>query len=190
MQKILFYVLILAAFNSFADDKSKDEMMKKWQEFSTPSAEHKFLATMVGNWTYTQKMWEPGQSKAEEAKGTAKMKMILGGRYLQQDIKGTAMGMPYEGTGLTGYDNLKKKTVSTWADNMGTSILHGSGTLNIDKKIMSEEGQFTCPMVTDNTANFRSDWIVNDKNTMTFIMFNKIDGKEHKMMEMIYKRVK
>lgn len=189
MLKILFSLMTLVSLTAFAADKAQEEMMKKWTEYSTPSETHKFLATMEGNWTYTQKMWEPQQEKPQESKGSATFKMILGGRYLQQEVKGEVMGQPYEGMGLTGYDNLKKKTISTWADNMGTSILTGSGEINLKKKAIAESGSFTCPMDKDNTAEYRSDWVMNDKNKMTFTMYNKFDGmKEMKMMEMVYTR--
>ncbi len=38
------------------------------------------------------------------------------------------MGMPFEGMGIDGYDNLAKQYVSTWVDNMGTGIM------NIDRQ--------------------------------------------------------
>ena len=49
--------------------------------------------------------------------------MILGGRYLEQRYEGTMMGQPFSGIGVTGFDNYKKKFVSTWVDSMGTAIM-------------------------------------------------------------------
>lgn len=190
--KMIFAALTLtASLTLHAEEMNKEEMMKKWKEYSTPAAEHKFLGTMAGKWNYTSKMWEGKDAKPEETKGTATMKMIMGGRYLQQDVKGMAMGQPFEGMGLTGFDNLKKRTTSTWMDSMGTAILTGHGTLDMEKKTISETGEFTCPMEKDQTGEYRSEWLVTDKNNMTFTMYNKMDGKEEfKSMEMIYTRKK
>ena len=193
MFRILFTSMLVSlfSFNVFANEKPSEEMMKKWQEYSTPSAAHKFFSTLAGKWTYTQKLWHSKDSKPEESTGRATMKMIFGGRYLQQDITGKAMGQPYEGMGLTGYDNLKKETISTWADNMGTSIMYGVGKLDLDKKTVSEKGEYTCPMEKDGSAKYRSEWVLVDPNTMTFTMFSDQGGNgEFKMMEMTYKRAK
>ncbi len=191
MKNLLLTILTLASLSAFAADKPTDEMMKKWTEYSTPGEPHKFLASFAGKWTYTSKMWEAKDAKPEETKGKATMKMIMGGRYLQQEVSGMAMGQKFEGMGFTGYDNLKKKTISTWMDSMGTAIMTGTGDLNLEKKTIVEEGQFTCPMEKDNTAEYRSEWVMVDKNTMTFSMFNRVEGKEEfKAMEMTYKRAK
>lgn len=191
MKVILSVVCLMLSLSLCADDKMKEEMMKKWTEYSTPSEAHKFLATAAGKWSYTSKMWESKESKPEESRGTATMKMIMGGRYLQQEVKGKAMGQPFEGMGFTGYDNLKKRTNSTWMDNMGTAIMSGNGTLNMETKTISEEGEFTCPMEKDSTAKYRSEWVMTDKNNMTFTMFSTMEGKEEfKAMEMTYKRTK
>lgn len=191
MKKYLIVFMAFFSLSLMAEEVNKEEMMKKWQEFSTPGEPHKFLSSMAGKWKYTSKMWESKDAKAEESSGTATMKMVMGGRFLQQEIKGKAMGQPFEGLGFTGYDNLKKKTVSTWLDSMGTSILTGTGDLNTATKTVSESGQFTCPMEKDQTADYRSEWVMVDKNTMTFTMYNKRDGKEEfKAMEMNYQRAK
>ncbi len=191
MKTILFALGLMLSVSVYAEDKSKEEMMKKWQEYSTPTDVHKFLATSAGKWSYTSKMWESKDGKPEESKGTATMKMIMGGRYLQQEIKGKMMGQPFEGLGFTGYDNLKKRTNSTWMDNMGTSMMTGHGEVNVEKKTITESGEFTCPMEKDGTAMYRSEWVMTDKNNMTFTMYSTMEGQEEfKAMEMTYKRTK
>lgn len=191
MKGLLFALITLFTVTAHAEDMNKDEMMKKWKEFSTPGEAHKFLGTFAGKWTYTSKSWESKDAKAEESTGKATMKMIMGGRYLQQDVKGKMMGMNYEGMGITGYDNLKKKTITTWMDNMGTGMVVGSGDLDLQKKLITEQGEFSCPMEADSSRNYRSEWSVLDKNTMTFTMYHTPAGKdEMKMMEMVYKRAK
>jgi hypothetical protein len=36
------------------------------------------------------------------------------------------MGMPFEGLGYTGYDNVKKQYFGTWIDSMSTGIMTSS----------------------------------------------------------------
>ena len=199
MQKTLF-TLILSLFvstSAFAADKAKtkddpkmQEMMKKMAEASTPNEHHKRLADMAGNWSYTSKMWESENATPEESKGTSKMKMILGGRWLQQDIKGKAMGMPFEGMGLTGYDNIKGQYETLWLDTMGTAAMKGTGNYDEASKTLKDSGQFTCP-ATGKDEKYRGEWKIIDKNNMVYTMYSAgMDGKgpEFKNMEMTFKR--
>jgi hypothetical protein len=185
--------LLVFSLSASAEEKNKEqeEMMKKWQEYSTPTEAHKLLATMAGKWSYTSSMWETKDSKPMESKGTANFKMIMNGRYLQQEFSGKAMGQPFQGLGFTGYDNLKKKTNSVWMDNMGSAIMMGSGEMNLEKKMISESGEFTCPRESDGTAGYRNEWTMVDNKTMTFTMYHRPDkGDEYKSLEINYKRIK
>jgi len=103
-------------------------MMEAYQKLATPGEPHKLFASLAGSWTTRTKEWmEPGKPPTE-ATGSADMKMLLGGRFLQQEFNGTMMGQSYSGVGITAYDNLRKKYVSTWIDTMGTGIFTMEGT--------------------------------------------------------------
>lgn len=198
MRTILFTILALVALSApvFAadapkgeGDAKKQEMMKAWMKYSTPGEPHKVLAGMAGNWKYTSKWWESAKSKPEESKGTSTMKMILGGRFLQHDTKGMAMGVAFQGIGITGYDNLKEKYDTIWLDNMGTGIMRGTGSFDAATKTLKDKGEHSCPMSDDNTREYRSEWKITDKNNMTYSMYSDDeDGDEFKMMEMVFKR--
>src|SRR4051812_8985726 len=114
------------------------EMMKQMMELSKLNENHKMLTDSVGTWSYTVKMWmnpDPN-AKPEEAKGTAVRKSIMEGRFVTMDVTGK-MEMPgadgkkkemtFKGMGLEGYDNVKKKFVGTWMDNMGTGMMTSEG---------------------------------------------------------------
>jgi len=54
---------------------------------------------MTGSWEFETKMWMEGPGAPPAlSKGTAEMKMIMGGRFLRQDLKGEMMGMPLTDT--------------------------------------------------------------------------------------------
>ncbi len=195
--KLIPLFVLLFSLTSFADDKKAEamdaEMMKKAQEYATPGEPHKRLAEMAGKWNYTSKWWMTSDAKPEESKGTSTMRMIMGGRYLEQNLKGMAMGKPFEGHGMTGYDNLKQQYQIIWMDSMSTGIMNATGTYDEATKTLSEKGQYSCPVTEGHTAEYRGEtkWI--DKNSFTYSMFGKgmnPKGAEFKMMEITYKRAK
>ena len=121
--------------NKVSGKPSEEEMMKRWQEAATPSGAHKKLDDLAGSWETESHMWmAPGQPPSV-SKGTAEMKWILGGRFLQQEMSGVMMGMPMQGIGLTGYDNFKKKYVGFWIDNTSTAMYTMEGTAGKDGTI-------------------------------------------------------
>src|SRR6266436_4066189 len=109
------------------------DMMKQMMELSKLNENHKLLSSLDGNWDYTIKFWmnpDPN-AKPDESKGTAVRKSIMDGRFSIMDVTGK-MEMPgpdgkkkemtFKGHGIEGYDNVKKKFVGSWIDNMGTGI--------------------------------------------------------------------
>ena len=79
-----------------------------------PGEQHKQLARMSGDWTFTQKFWmAPGQPPGESS-GTMHADVLLGGRYVEHSWHGSFMGMPFEGRGTEAYDNVGKQYVSSW----------------------------------------------------------------------------
>jgi uncharacterized membrane protein len=167
------------------------EMMQKMKEYGTPGEGHKVLAGMVGKWTYTSKGWESAESAPMESKGKSTFSMILGGRFLQQTVKGEAMGMPFEGMNLVGYDNQSKKYNTLWIDTMTTGMVKGEGTFDAATQTLTDNGEFMCP-ARGTVEKYRSEWKILDKNSMTFAMYGRgMKGDtEFKMMEMTYKRSK
>ncbi len=176
-----------AAAEMSAEEKAKnDEMMAKWMEFATPNENHKALEQLVGNWDTSVKTWMPGKETAEESTGTSSVQWILGGRFIQQTFTGTHMGQPFEGIGITGYDNQKKKYQSTWMDNMGTGMM--TATMNYDAatKTFSEEGSFSCPMK-GGDLNYSAAIKIIDETHHSYEMFTTDEaGTESKMMEIQY----
>lgn len=200
--KKIFFALMVSAFmtNSVfaadappaAADPKKQEMMKKWMEYATPNENHKVFATMTGKWKYTSKWWEKADGKPEESRGTSTIKTIMGGRFLQHETKGKAMGQPFQGLGFTGYDNLKGKYETLWFDSMGTGIMHGTGTYDASTKTLKDSGDYSCPMSDDKKREYRGEWKIIDKNTMSYTMYGPSpdDSDEFKQAEMTFKRIR
>ena len=107
---------------------SEAEMMAQWQSVMMPSAGHKRLEPMAGDWLAKTTITMTPGAPAQVHEGTSEHRFVLGGRYLEQRYKGDAMGMPFEGIGYTGYDNATKKYVGAWMDTFGTGIMTSVGT--------------------------------------------------------------
>jgi Protein of unknown function (DUF1579) len=187
----LFFATTNASAETSAPmDAKKQEMMKKYQAAATPGEPHKMLAGIAGQWRTESKMWETANAKPETSKGVANFKMILGGRWLQQDFQGTAMGQSFEGLGLLGYDNIKKKYVSQWYDSMSTGTMKAEGDYDTKSKTLKDKGSMSCPMSASGTQDVRTEWQMTSKNKMVFSMFGSRPegGPEFKMMEVVYSR--
>ncbi|HKS21256.1 MAG TPA: DUF1579 domain-containing protein [Thermoanaerobaculia bacterium] len=197
MRKILTLGFALALCTSalFADDTKKSDadkekaMMEAWMKASTPGDAHKKLDNMVGTWDVTVKSWmAPGQPPMEST-GTAVNQWVLGNRWMEEKFTGSFMGMPFQGIGYTGYDNIKKQYVGTWMDNMSTAVMVSSG-----KGGSGNTYEFTSTMddmMTGKPATITEKVTFTDADHHTMEMWGPgPDGKVYKSMEITYSRKK
>ncbi len=163
------------------------EMMEKWKAYSTPGAAHKQLEPLVGSWTYTSKMWEKADAKPEMSSGKTDTKWILGGRFVESTVTGTAMGQPFEGRLITGYDNEKKEYNSVWLDSMATGMMVSKGEYDAANRQFSDAGTASCPF--EGTKTVRGVTTMTSPNSYTYEMYmNGPDNKGFKTMEIKYTR--
>jgi len=185
--------LVLAASVAMAKDKKHEKQMdpqatmEMYQKLATPGEPHKLFATLAGSWTTTTKEWmEPGKPPTEST-GTSEMKMVLDGRFLQQEFTSQMMGQPFSGIGIDGYDNLRKRYVTAWIDTMGTGIFLMEGTASADGKTITLNGRHDEPG--GGHMTHRAVWKILDGNTQMFDMYGTHKhGKEMKMLEIAYTR--
>ncbi len=172
-------------------------MMKQMMELSKLNENHKLLADLAGTWDYTVKMWMAPEMPPSESKGTAVRKAVMDGRYFTLDVSGKIQ-MPgpdgkmkdfnFKGMGLEGYDNAKKKFVSTWSDNMITGIMMSEGTYDSATKTFTYTGE--TEMMPGMKSKVRETVKVTDKDHHTFEYFEDRGGKDVKTMEINYTRKK
>jgi hypothetical protein len=166
-----------------------EEMMKKSEAFATPGSAHKALETLAGEWNVEARWWMAGpDGPPTVSKGTTQTRWILGGRFLQEDFTGEMMQKPFHGVGITGYDNFKKKYVSTWMDDMGTGIFISEGSADADGKVLTFLGKMDDPMTgqKDKPTKYIVRILTPDKHT--FEMHDLTLGEKSKMGEMTYTR--
>ena len=183
-----------------ADDKPNDsQMMAMMMDLAKPGENHKLLEGLAGSWTYTTKFWLSPDTNTPpmESSGKAIAKTIMGGRYLQTDNSGKVQ-MPgsdgkmvdteFHGMEIAGYDNIKKKFLSSWVDNMGTGIMLSEGTFDPEtKSITYTSEEEPMPGI---KMKVREVLKLTDPDHHTFEFYEDRGGKETKTMEIICVREK
>ncbi len=165
-------------------------MMDAMAKAATPGPNHEMLASIVGDWTYTSRMWmNPGASPTE-SKGTVTYTALLGGRFVQGQYRGDMMGMPFEGLGLMGYDNTAGQFQASWVDNMGTSITYLTGQYDAANKTYTFTGQEDDPVNPGAKINVREVVRVVSPDSHVMEWYETRNGREVKMMEVSYSRAK
>ena len=182
---------MLVTASAFAADPTPEQqaMMEKMTKAATPGAQHAMLTKMAGEWTATVKFQMDPSQPWQEATGTSVVTTLMDGRYIQESNTSTMMGMPFLGMGITGYDNVIGKYVSTWIDNMGTGIMTSTGSADASGKVISWNGVMSDP-ITGKPSKARLVTTVIDDNHHTFEMYSVPPGakKEMKTMTIDYKR--
>jgi hypothetical protein len=171
--------------------------MKQMMELAKLNENHKLLASTAGTWSYTVKMWMDPKGNPTESTGTAKREAIMDGRYVSGDYTGKfkmpgADGkmteMNFHGMSMDGYDNVKKKFVSGWIDNMGTGIMTMDGTYDAATKAFTYTGEYE--MMPGMKEKVREVIKMTDATHMTMEYYEDRGQGEAKTMQIDYTKKK
>lgn len=204
MSKTLVNMFVLSLFvavaaTGFAEDAvptaqtemtpEQKEIQARMMEYTTVNEHHEALKTLEGSWNTKVKFWMDPAGAPEESEGKSEAKMIMGGRFLEQTFSGTAMGQPFEGRGIYGYDNMRNEYTGLWFDNMATGIMVSNAQYDADKKTFAEEGSMSCPITNETHRTYRAVTTLIDADHYTYETYMKDkDGNEFKSMEITYTR--
>lgn len=162
-------------------------MMEVYKKLAIPGEAHKLLASLAGTWVTRTRSWMGPDQPPTETTGTCEQKVILGGRFLQQEYTGDMMGEPFTGINIMGYDNHTKKYLSVWIDSMSTGMYYFEGTVSADGKTITQDSNYDDPV--RGPMNWRSVTRLADDNTLLYEMYmTPKGGKEEKVMEMTVTR--
>ena len=118
--------------------------MQAFAEAALPGPVHTELMKRAGDYTTTATFYAPG-AEPQQSTGTAKLKSILGGRFLEEENSGDSFGAPYAGLRLYGYNNGSKQYEAIWIYNGSTAFLVLDGTSDDDGKTVRYSGAFLGP---------------------------------------------
>jgi hypothetical protein len=180
-----------------AKQPNEAEMMAMMMELAQPGENHKLLARGVGTWTYAVKMWMNPDPSAppSESTGVSVTKELMGGRYFVSEHKGKMqmpgpdgkmMDMDFNGIATDAYDNVKKKFMSSWIDNMGTGIVVSEGTYDAATKTFTYHAEYE--MMPGMKTKVRQVIKIADKDHHTLEFFEDRGGTEVRTMEIKYTR--
>jgi hypothetical protein len=167
---------------------AEQQMMEKYVKAATPGPEHQKLAKLAGKWKLQVTAWMAPGAPPQKSDGTAEFTSVLGGRYLQQEVKGSMAGEPFEGRGIEGYDNVTNERFGTWTDSMSTGLLVVRGKCAAEAKKCTFKG--TMPDALAGKLVPMTETITyTDDDHFSFEMHGPgPGGKNYKMIEIAYSR--
>jgi hypothetical protein len=161
--------------------------MAAWEKAATPGAGHRRLEPLAGSWKVRTTLTMTPGAPPQVSEGSSEHRFVLGGRYLEQRYKGSAMGMPFEGIGYTGYDNSRGKYVGTWMDSFGTGIMNSVGTGRPTDAKIDFDAEACDP--TGGTSQFLCSVRIQDRDHNSYEMWTKApNGKRFRAMLIEYTR--
>jgi len=164
--------------------------MQEMMQRMAPGEGHKVLQRMVGKWNTTMKLWSAAAPTAPptESTGVSESRMILGGRFVLEEASGSVMRMPMQRMSILGYDNFTKNYTLIFYSNLETSTNIASGTLDADGRTLTLRGEFVEPQ---GKYGFRNVVRLQSDDVHVFESYRVMpDGKELKLIEQVYTRVK
>jgi len=132
------------------------QMKKAMEEAAMVTEWHKWLQQGTGTWDGKCKFWMDPSGEPQESTCTSTCTSFMDGRFSKCEVKGTMKDMdnksvPFEGLGIFGYNNATQQFEQTWCDSMGTMQMHLTGKLSDDKKTMTWESKYFCPIMHQDT---------------------------------------
>jgi hypothetical protein len=167
--------------------------MQAYQEATERTKRHEMLDKMTGEYDVTIKMWMGGEGTGMPTVSQAEstIKWALGKKHLREDFRGTVMGQPFEGLGMTSYDNYSGQYVSYWADTMSTAPSLMRGHASMDGGAIIFYGAMDDPMMGVRGKMVKAVTRMIDEDTHVMEMHDLHIGESHtKVMELTYTRKK
>lgn len=187
---------LVAGAMAFAQPEKKADQpadhnaeMEAWQKSAQPGEHHKHIEKFAGEWDAKVSTWMAPGAEPMVSHGVMKNTMVLGGRHLTHEFKGDMMGEAFEGKGSWSYDNNAKRYVGVWMDSMSTGPMVTYGTCDAAGKVFTMIGDTAEPG--GKVSKTREVITYKDANSNTMEMFTTgPDGKEFRVMEIVYTRRK
>lgn len=192
----LFASLLATAWSSprpFRQEPGEADMkamMERAKQYMQPGEHHQLLKRFLGDWATETRMFM-GDQATPPTPGTANFHWLVEGRWLQQDARGSMMGMPLEVHSWLGYDNFKQSYVSTDVNSIETAMRHAEGDLLQDGSALILYGTLDEYLTGENDKMVKYAWrFVSDDEMALEVHDLPIGETNTKVVEVRYKRKK
>ncbi len=199
-QRLIVVAALALAPAAFAQDSfeapkltpEQQKMMETWEAAGRVGAEHQVLKTAFeGNWDAKTTMWWDPATPPETGTAKATSASIYDGRFQRETFNGTWQGKPFEGTAVTGYDNIRKKYLVNWIDSVSTAMYVGWGDYDAAKKTFTFHGEASDAMDPGKPIKIRQIVTIDGPDQHTMTWYETKGGKpEAKTMQIVYTRRK
>ncbi len=164
------------------------EAMAKISKAARLGPQHDKMAALAGSWDLNFKHRTGADDEWTTETGTAECRIVLGGRYLVEELKCTYDGAPYEGIRVHGFDNLEGTYFNIWMDTVGTWPVLSRGATD-DADALVYHGRWK-DIHTPSGRPFRTVAKRDGNDKWQLELFDTIDGAEVKILEATYTRRK
>ena len=149
MTKMLATVFLGAALSAAAGLAAPQEQQqpngekKEWTP-QKPGPEHEALRPFEGRWDADiRHCARHGDSEA--SKGTESVELRLGGFWLFSDFASTMKNQPFQGHAMLGYDQNRKRYVSTWCSSSSSDLVLFEGDYDKASKTLTMKADCVGP---------------------------------------------
>jgi hypothetical protein len=136
-------ILLLAAGSVPAQNNSQntqDHAATPSSDSTKPGAPQASLAKLAGDYDRIIKFVGPAGAGIAPSSGTAKISVVLGGRFILEESTDMVMGRKVDGLRLYGYNNATKQYEMARMYTMSTGITMMTGTSNDGGKTINYSG--------------------------------------------------
>jgi hypothetical protein len=104
------------------------------------SPQHARLAAFAGSWRIHVRSWAGPGAAPQESDGSAELRRVLGGRFLEQRQRITLPGGTAAGIGYVGFDAAAGRYFSLWLDDQSPVVLRTEGAPDPSGRVIRTRG--------------------------------------------------
>lgn len=161
-------------------------------ETSKNSGAHYQLSRLVGEWKGTTKTWFDPSKLEDESSISGNMRLILDGKFIMHEYKGSFKDKPMTGIAIYGYHLDLEKFQCAWIDSFhnGSAIMFSEGKKgNKDLSVLGSYAYVT-PEIEQYWGWRTNIDVISDEEIVITAYNVSPEGEESKAIETVYKKVR